>query len=225
MRKGSIILIIIIYVLSLQELSAQNMFSIATDLSVLKNTKKDQRFLTAGQNILANFSYSKKNAAYVSVSYYSTGNFKNNLTAKAKNSSTNPQLIPFENQAAMKIKKVSVGFKHYLKGSIDAEEKWNLYGVAGFGLLIGIIENTYSVNIDSAKYLFPTNPIPGKGNFKRLTMDLGFGAEFPLGAGLFLYSEGKVWLPSSGYPSNYLFVNDRAPFIFTANFGIRVLFH
>ena len=109
--------------------------------------------------------------------------------------------------------------------TVDAEGNWNLYGTAGFGLLIGSIENSYSTNIDTSKYTLPSNPLSGKGNFKRLTLDLGVGAELPLGAGIFLYTEGRAWLPTSSYPSSYLFINDKAPFILTANFGIRVLFH
>jgi hypothetical protein len=219
--------IIVFFILSLcfQWAHAQHMFSIATDLSLLKSIKKDQRFFNAGQNIVSHFNYSEKDGAYVSLAYYATGNFKNNLNAKAKSSNTNPQNIAFENEAAMKLKQLSIGFKHYVKGTADAEGNWNLYGTAGFGLLIGSIENSYSTNIDTSKYSLPSNPVAGKGNFKRLTLDLGLGAELPLGAGIFLYTEGRTWIPSSSYPSTYLFVNDKAPFILTANFGIRVLFH
>ncbi len=218
--------IILVFLLAVSYTSgiAQTMFSIATDLSLLKSIKKDQRFFTAGQNIVGHFNYTKKDAVFISVAYYSTGKFKNNLSAKAKLSTTVPQVISFDNLAEMKIKQVSLGMKHYFKGTIDAEGQWNLYGTAGFGLLIGIIQNTYSTNIDSGKYFLPSNPIPGKGNFKRLTMDLGLGAELPLGAGMFFYGEGRVWLPSSSYPSSYLFVNEKAPFIITTNFGIRILF-
>ena len=219
------VILIFIFTLGFQWAFGQNMFSIATDLSLLKSIKKDQRFFNAGQNIVSHFNYSEKDGAYVSLAYYATGNFKNNLTAKAKSSNTNPQIIAFENEAAMKLKQLSIGFKHYFKGTVDAEGNWNLYGTAGFGLLIGSIENTYSINIDTSKYILPSNPVAGKGSFKRLTLDLGVGAELPLGAGIFLYTEGRAWLPTSSYPSSYLFINDKAPFILTANFGIRVLFH
>lgn len=220
-------LITLIFILSItiQSGFAQFQFSMATDLSLLKSIKKDQRFFTAGQNIAGHFNYSKKDAVFISVAYYSTGKFKNNLSAKAKSVNTSPQIINFNNLAEMKIKQVSLGMKHYFKGTIDAEGNWNLYGTAGFGLLIGIIQNTYSANIDSTKYSLPSNPVSGKGNFKRLTLDLGLGAELPLGAGMFFYGEGRVWIPSTSYPSAYLFVNEKAPFVLTANFGIRILFN
>jgi hypothetical protein len=41
---------------------------------------------------------------------------------------------------------------------------------------------------------------------------------------IYLYVNGKVWIPTSDYPSKYLFVNDNAPLVGMLGFGIRVLF-
>ncbi len=122
----------------------------------------------------------------------------------------------------MRFKQISLGWKKYLKGSIDAEEKWNLYSTLGFGLVLGWVNNTQTVSIDTTLY---NNPVrSGKANFKRLTIDAGLGAEFPLGADIFLYSEGRVWIPTTDYPSKYLFINEGAPLIGMFNIGLRVLF-
>jgi hypothetical protein len=64
----------------------------------------------------------------------------------------------------------------------------------------------------------------GKANFKRLTIDAGLGAEFPVGADIYFYSEGRVWIPTTDYPSKYIFVNKNAPMLGMFNIGLRVLF-
>ncbi len=122
----------------------------------------------------------------------------------------------------MRIKHISIGWKHYFKGSYNSEDHYNLYGYAGFGLLLGTIENTHSVNIDSAAYTIPV--LKGKANFKRLTFDIGLGYEKPIGGDVYFYMEGRVLIPATGYPSNYLFVNDKAPLAGSFNAGLRLLF-
>ena len=64
----------------------------------------------------------------------------------------------------------------------------------------------------------------GKANFKRLTLDLGLGWETPLGADIFIYAEGRAWIPTTDYPSKYIFINDNAPLVGMINTGIRILF-
>lgn len=122
----------------------------------------------------------------------------------------------------MRFKQISIGWKRYLKGTYDSEEGWNLYGIAGFGLLLGRIQNTQSVTTDTSLYNVPVTG--GKDNFKRLTADLGLGWEVHLGGGIYFYTEGKVWIPTTDYPSNYIFINEKAPLVISLNAGIRILF-
>lgn len=122
----------------------------------------------------------------------------------------------------MHFKQFSLGWKKYLKGSFDATENWNLYGYGGFGLVFGWVNNNHDPGIDTSLYHVPVRA--GKANFKRLTVDLGLGAEFPLGGDIYFYSEGRVWIPTTDYPSKYIFVNKDAPLIGMLNLGIRVLF-
>jgi hypothetical protein len=66
--------------------------------------------------------------------------------------------------------------------------------------------------------------LSGKANYKRLTFDIGAGVEFPLGGDFYIYSEGKVFIPTTDYPSKYLFINDRAPYTGMLSVGLRLLF-
>ena len=109
-----------------------------------------------------------------------------------------------------------------MKGTPDAEKSWNLYGFAGFGLLLGQVENTHSVSIDTAVYAVPV--LSGKAQFKRLTMDLGVGWEIPIAGDFYFFTEGKVWIPTTDYPSKYIFVNNNAPLVAMLGLGIRILF-
>lgn len=123
----------------------------------------------------------------------------------------------------MQFKHVSLGWKRYLKGAYDSENKWNLYGYAGFGLMMGSVVNTHSIDIDTTVYFVPV--LSYKDNFKRLTLDLGTGVEIILGGGIYFYIEARVLIPATDYPSKHLFVNNNAPFTGAANAGIRVLFN
>lgn len=122
----------------------------------------------------------------------------------------------------MKLKILSLGWRKYLKGSSDIEKGWNIYGFAGFGLLLGDVDNTHSVFIDSVMYTIPVRS--GKASFKRMTFDMGIGWETPIGGDLFFYTEGKVWIPTTGYPSKYILANNNAPFVAMLGAGIRVVF-
>lgn len=197
-------------------------FSIATDLGLQRSIKKEQQYWAIGQTVHVHFHFTSKDGAYAWVSYYTNGKFSNDITATAKSPATNPQQINYENDAEMRFKHISIGWKHYLKGSSDAEEGWNLYGYAGFGLMFGRVVNTHSVAIDTGMYNVPVRS--GKANFKRLTMDLGLGWEVPLGGYVFFYNEGRVWVPTTDYPSKYIFVNKNAPLVASLNFGVRIFF-
>ncbi len=197
-------------------------FSLATDVGVQRSFKKEQRYLAIGQTVNALFHLTAKDGIYVWFAYYSNGKFNNNLSATAKSPLTLPQQRNFINSAKMRVKHFSAGWRKYLKGTADAEKGWNLYGYAGLGLLMGKVENTHSIAIDTVAYNVPV--INGKGNFKRLTLDIGLGWELPLSAGFSFYAEGRTWIPTTDYPSKYIFVNDNAPVVGMLNVGLRILF-
>jgi hypothetical protein len=204
-------------------LFAQDMrFSLATDLTLQGSFKKDQRFWAVGHTTTFNFHLTPKNGVYVWFCYFSDGKFTNALTATAKQAATVPQQINYENKARLRFKHVSIGWKHYLKGTPDAEKGYNVYGYAGLGLLLGRVINTHSVLIDTAAYNVPV--LSGKANYKRLTFDIGAGAEFPLGSDFYIYSEAKVFIPTTDYPSKYIFINDKAPYTAMLSLGLRLLF-
>lgn len=198
-------------------------FSLSTDLALQHSFKKEQRYWSVGQTVQANFAFTAKDGISAFLSYYSNGKFNNNLDAVAKSFSTSPQQIHFVNKALMRYKHITVGWKHYLKGNFENEESWSMYGFAGLGLTMGRIENSHSVNIDTADYSVPV--YKGKANFKRLTFDLCLGWERMLGGGIYFYNEARMEIPTTDYPSSYLFVNKNAPLMGTLNFGIRITFN
>ncbi len=122
----------------------------------------------------------------------------------------------------MRLKQFSAGWKKYILCYEEAETGINLYGYAGFGLVLGRIVNTHSTGIDTALYNVPV--LSGRANFKRLTIDPGIGIDKYLGADIFIYSEARVWIPTEGYPSRYIYVNNRAPWAGMFSVGLRVLF-
>jgi hypothetical protein len=223
LKKNKTILLLIISLLP-QILFSQIRVSLSTDISLQRNFKKEQRFWSFGQDVVVNWHFTPKGGAYASVTYYSNGKFNNSLSASAKSSTTLPQEIFFTNKAQVRLVQISLGWKHCLVGTNDAESKWNLYSITGFGLIFGEATNIYSTTIDTSLYNAPLQPINGNGHFKRLTLDLGLGLEVPLGGDIYFYSEGKIWIPTTGYPSKYLFVNNNAPFAAMATAGLRILF-
>jgi hypothetical protein len=200
----------------------QQMFSIASDIGFQQNLKKDQSFWTLGHTTNALFHLTPKDGIYTWFSYYTNGRFKNDLTAVAKSPLTNPQQIPYTNSTRMRLKHFSVGWRRYLKGTPDAESSWNLYSQVGFGLLLGRVDNIHSTVIDTTVYSVPVRS--GKGNFKRLTLDLGIGFEYPIAGDFYFYTEGKVWVPTTSYPSKFIFVNNNAPYVVMLGAGVRILF-
>ena len=197
-------------------------FSLATDVSVLHSFKKDQRYWSIGQTVHFHFHFTPRDGAYAWFAYYSNGKFHNNLSASAKSSTTIPQSVNYQNKSELLFKHISLGWKRYFRGSFDVEKNWNIYAYAGFGLMMGHVLNTHSVNIDTSYYIVPV--LSGKADFKRLTLDLGLGTEVPVGADFYLYFEARALVPTTDYPSQYLFVNSHAPFTATADLGLRILF-
>ena len=196
--------------------------SVNTALSLLRSFKKEQRFWAIGQSTQLQLHFSPRDAGSLGFSYYTNGKFSNALEATAKSGATTPQQIAYVNAATMRLKELSIGWKHYLKGTCEQEETFNLYGYAGFGLVLGRIDNTHNIPIDTAGYSVPVRA--GRANFKRLTVDLGLGAEVSLGAQIYFFTEGRAWIPTTDYPSPYLFVNSNAPVVGTLDVGIRILF-
>lgn len=221
--QRSIIIIISSFTLSLS-IRSQTRVSLATDVSLQRSFKKQQRFWAFGQDVVVNWHFTPKSGTYAWVSYYSNGNFKNSLSATAKSLTTLPREIFFTNKARVRLVQISLGWKQHLVGTNNAEAGWNLYTITGFGLIFGKATNIYSTTIDTSLYNAPQQPVNGLGYFKRLTLDLGLGWEIPLGGEIYFYSEGKIWIPTTEYPSKYLFINNNAPLVAMATAGLRILF-
>ena len=201
--KASIISAILLFSVLSNPLSGQVKFSLSTDISFLHNFNKQQHFNTVGQTVLGNWHLDKKNTFYSSINYFSKGKYKSNLSASAKSVSTLPQSFAVSNDAEMNLKVLSVGIKRYLLGYYDKLEKFSLYGSAGFGLIFGSVTNNFSVPVDTALYIVGNNIAGGSGNFKRLTFDICTGWETPVGYEIFLYTEARLHIPTSDYPSRY----------------------
>jgi hypothetical protein len=202
--------------------SQKPQLSVATDVSLLRSVNETQRYWAFGQTVAFHFHFTPKDNAYAWLCYYTNGKFSNVLTADAKAAATAPQQITFLNNSKLRIRQISLGWKRYLKGTFDNEKNWNLYAYAGFGLMFGRVNNTQSTTIDSSLYTIPVQS--GIGIFKRLTFDIGLGAEFPIAPSIYIYLETRVLLPTTDYPSPYLLVNEKAPLTIAANGGLRVLF-
>lgn len=197
-------------------------FSIATDVGIQRSFKKTQQYWALGQTINALFHFTPTDGVYVWFAYYSKGRFHNNIAAASWSPFTVPDKINFRNDAKMRVKHFSVGWRKYLVGNAGTETNWNLYGYAGLGILIGKVENVYSIPVDTLTYNVPVKN--GTGNFKRLTLDLGLGWELPLSGSFYFYTEARTWIPTTDYPSPYIFVNDNAPLVGMLNVGFRILF-
>lgn len=201
----------------------QSSNSLTTDLSLLRSVTKGQSFTAIGQTIQFQHHFTPKETGYAWVSYYSPGNYKNDLTLVAKDPITTPIVLPYTVESKLRFRQVSLGWKHYFLGSATNENFLNLYGAAGFGLLVSKIENTYTTPVDTTLYYAPTTAIAGTADFRRLTFDLTVGSEFTLATGLYLYAEVKTWLPASSNPSPYLY-NNNTPQVIILNGGLRILF-
>ncbi len=215
-----------VYILSLALilpvlLKAQNI-SFCTDLTVQHNFKQEQKYTTIGQTIQLNIMLNAKEGIYTWFTYYANGNFHNDVIARARTINIIPQEIPYRNSAKMRLKQFSLGYKKYFLGSSENENSLNLYGYIGFGIELGRVTNTHSKAIDTSIYDLPV--LSGQANFKRLTLDPGIGVDHYLGGDLYVYSEARLWIPTSDYPSRYIYKNENAPWVAMACLGIRILF-
>ena len=202
---------------------AQLRFSLATDFDVQHNFSADQRYWGIGQTIRMEWQSHPGTGFYGWVCYYNYGKFKNELTAQAKDASTLPARIAYINRGRMRFTQLSLGVKQYLKGRFDAETGWSVYGLAGLGVLMGKVDNNWgTAAIDTTQYHVPV--LKGESSFNRLTLDLGAGAELPMGGDLFLYAEAKTLVPITYFPSPYLLNSHYNPLSGILCLGIRVLF-
>ena len=192
---------------------------------MLHNFDPQQKFTVVGQTILPQWHIDKKNTVYAWLTYHANGKYKNTLIATAKSPATQPQTISFSNQSVMRLRQISFGFKRYIIGSFENLEKFNLYAAAGFGVMYGSASNTFSTYIDTALYTIQYNVVHGAGDFKRLTFDITGGFEFPVAYELFIYSEIRMYIPTTDYPSSYLMNNSHAPLLGSINLGIRIIFN
>lgn len=220
--KNKLIILLGCLVISTGVYSQYPSFSIATDLGLIHNFPKGQRFTALNHTVITDFHLSEKEGVQVSFGYCTSGKYGNLLDATAIDINTVPQKIQYSNRGKMRIRLFSLGWKHYLMGNPTAEKGLNLYSKAGFGLLMGYVDNAHNRVIDTAAYYLPVRP--GYANFKRLTLDLALGWEKCLGADFYFYSEARVSVPSPGYPSKFLLVNDNAPFTALICGGLRILF-
>lgn len=197
-------------------------FSLSTDAALLRSFSEGQRFWAFGQTVSGNFHFDPQWTGYATISYFTNGRFKNSFTATAKDSAQ-PAQVGYTARSHLRFRQLSLGFKYYLKGAYNQEQSWNLYGLGGFGLMFGSVENFYSQQIDTSRYHVPQQSLEGSADFKRLTFDLGLGAEALLGAAVYLYADLRTWIPASDFPSPYLY-NNNMPRNLSVHGGIRVLF-
>ena len=198
--------------------------SVSSDISILRNFKSQQQFWTFGQNVKLDFAPTVKNALYVDMCYFAPGRFHNVLIATAKSPTTVPQQVSFTNHAKVQLKEFAIGWKHFIRGHNESEDNWSVYSVTGFGLIFGKAQNNYSISIDTSLYNAPARPMNGTGHFKRLSIDLGIGVEFPIAYEIYFYSEGRICIPTTEYPSKFLGENNNAPRPAMIGAGLRVLF-
>jgi hypothetical protein len=200
----------------------QSRFSLASDVSLLRSFKNEQQYWAIGQTVVAHFHFTPTEGAYVFFTYYGDGKFNNELVADARSPAITPAQQTYNNEARLSFRHFSLGWKHYFKNTYDAEKNWGIYGFAGFGLMIGRINNTHNLVLDTADYKLPV--LAGNANFKRLTLDLGLGYEAPLGGDFYFYLEGRSLVPITDYPSNYLYNNKYSPLTASVELGLRILF-
>jgi hypothetical protein len=222
LKKKTFILSVFISFFAIAVFSQRPVLSIATDLGLQHSFKKEQRYWAVGHTVHMHFNFTPREGLYAWIAYYSNGKFSNNVMATAKSSSTTPQQKNYVNNATMRFKHFSIGWRHYLKGADDVDGTWSLYCYTGFGLLMGKVSNTHSIAVDTSLYNVPV--LKGTAKFKRLTFDLGLGWEVLLGGSVYFYNEVRLWIPTTDYPSDHIFVNQNAPLVGSLNFGLRILF-
>lgn len=194
-------------------------FSLATDIGMVHNFPQRQRFTTFSNTVITDFHLVKKDGIRVSFMLCRTGTF-DNLVMATSNGAQPP--LGYTNNSKLRFRQLSVGWKHYLVGEPITEYGWNLFFTAGFGLQMGRVDNSTNPMLDTTGYT-PAVKF-GTGKFKRLTYDLSLGWEKAFGADFSLYTEARLLIPSTDYPSEYLLINKKAPFAGLICGGLRILF-
>jgi hypothetical protein len=199
-------------------------FSLATGISLLRNFSPEQRFWSIGQGVQANLHITKTETAYAWLNFHKAAKFQNSFLATAKSPATSPAQLEYRVAGQWKFRQFSLGWKHYFKGSFDNEDNVSLYGAAGFGLLFAKAQNTLASPLDTTLYSTGEAPVIGNGAFKRLTLDLAMGAEYPLSGNIFLFGDLRTSLHTSDYPSPLFHDPTNIPLPLVLNAGIRILF-
>ena len=205
-------------------LLGQTRFSIATDVSLLRNFSPQQKFWAFGQTVTAEFHFSPVNTFYAWMNYHTKGSFINHFSATAKSPATFPATTGYDMKGRWDFRLVSIGWKHFFRGGFNEASRMNYYGTAGFGLLFSKIENSRLTPVDTALYQLAERPLEGRDEFKRLTLDLSAGAEYPIGPGFFLYGALRTSIPTSDYPSGLLHNLRHVPLPVSFHAGLRILF-
>lgn len=203
-------------------LSGVAQFSIATDFTELRNLSDNQKFWASGQTVQGNFHITEKESFYGWLNYFGNGRFSNDVLSQAKSSSILPQTFSYNVSSLWRYHQFSVGWKHYLKGSYHEFDKVSIYSLVGFGLITSKVTNTFSTHPDTARYNV-NPPLEGNGIFRKLSLDLGLGAEWPVGGTFYFFTDARAWLPTSAYPSPYMQNTNRIMPV-TVSVGLRVLF-
>ena len=201
-------------------LPAQPRFGVASGACVLRNFSPQQNFWAFGQTLQTLLHFSPKESAYGSLDYYTEGKYNNIFTASAKSPATSPQELDYIAVGRLSYRQISLGWKHYFKGSYDEHQNISIYGLAGFGFLFAKVRNF--VPIDTVLY----NVVPtfGQSKVRKLTFDLGIGVEQSLGGNFFVFADGRMWLPASSHTSPYLSNQKNVPLAGIFSVGLRILF-
>jgi hypothetical protein len=201
---------------------AQEGISVGTDIALLRNMGKNQQFFTAGQTLVFNYHFTPKHSFYGWFMYYLPGKFSNEFLATAKDAATNPQQINYKVNASWAYREISFGWKYYLKGSPTNASGYNIYSLAGLGLMFSKSSN--ATTLDTALYQPEARPELGERNFARLNLDLGLGAEFPVASNIYLYADLRTWVNTSSYPVTVFHSDKHATQALSVHFGMRILF-
>lgn len=203
-------------------LSAQENISAATGISLLRNFSPRQKFNALGHTVQVAVHFTAKQSAYAWVEYYTEGKYKNDFTAMAKLALAQPQQVALQATGRLSYRHFSLGWRHYFNGGYAEEKAVSVYGIAGFGFLFAKVRNAFSTDIDTTQYNIATKA--GEGTVRKLTFDLGLGAEKLLGGQIYAFADLRYWLPASSNSSPYLHNQRNVPLPFMLSAGVRVLF-
>jgi hypothetical protein len=202
--------------------SAQEGISVGTDIALLRNMGGNQQFFTVGQTLVFNYHFTPKHSFYGWFMYYLPGKFSNEFSSTAKSTATIPQQVNYKVNASWAYREISLGWKYYVKGSPVSTNGYNIYSLAGLGLMFSKASNL--TTLDTTLYQPAARPELGEKNFARLNLDLGVGGEFPLASNIYLYGDLRTWINTSSYPVTVFHTDKHATQAVSIHFGMRILF-